>query len=72
VFAKAGCGGCHTLAAAAAHSTRAPSLDELRPSLDTVRSWVNKGGGAMPGFSGTLSDAEIEAVSRYVAENTGH
>jgi mono/diheme cytochrome c family protein len=71
VFAKAGCGGCHTLAAAGAHSTRGPSLDLMRPSLETVKHWVEKGGGGMPGFATTLSDAEIQAVSHFVAEQAG-
>ena len=32
---------------------------------------MRNGGGGMPAFEGTLSDAEIAAVSQYVAENAG-
>jgi len=32
---------------------------------------VRNGGGGLPAFEGRLSDAEIEAVAKYVAENAG-
>ena len=37
VFASAGCGGCHTLAAAGSSGTTGPNLDDAKPSADTRR-----------------------------------
>ena len=71
VFASAGCGNCHTLAAAGSSGTSGPNLDELMPDKETVEEQVRNGGGAMPAFEGELSDAEIEAVATYVAESAG-
>ena len=71
VFASAGCGNCHTLAAAGSSGTSGPNLDELQPDAETVEEQVRNGGGAMPAFEGQLSDAEIEAVATYVAESAG-
>jgi len=71
VFASAGCGSCHTLAAAGTHGNVGPNLDDLQPSFEAVKSQVENGGGGMPSFSGDLSAAEIDAVSRYVSENAG-
>jgi mono/diheme cytochrome c family protein len=71
VFASAGCGGCHTLAAAGTTGNVGPNLDDLQPDAPTVRSQVENGGGGMPSFSGELSPAEIDAVARYVAQNAG-
>jgi mono/diheme cytochrome c family protein len=71
VFASAGCGGCHTLEAAGSSGSSGPNLDELQPDQETVEAQVRNGGGGMPAFEGELSDAEIEAVAAYVAENAG-
>jgi cytochrome c551 len=71
VFASAGCGSCHTLAAANAKGVTGPNLDDLQPSLEDVRTQVTNGGGGMPSFEGDLSDAEIDAVATYVSENAG-
>jgi mono/diheme cytochrome c family protein len=71
VFASAGCGGCHTLAAADSSGNVGPNLDDLQPDVATVRSQVENGGGGMPAFGGDLSSEEIDAVARYVAENVG-
>jgi mono/diheme cytochrome c family protein len=71
VFASAGCGGCHTLAAANSSGNVGPNLDDLQPDAATVRSQVENGGGGMPAFSGDLSPEEIDAVSAYVADNAG-
>jgi len=71
VFASAGCGGCHTLAAANTTGNVGPNLDDLKPDFATVQSQVENGGGGMPSFGGDLSSAEIDAVSRYVADNAG-
>lgn len=71
VFASAGCGGCHTLAAADSSGAVGPNLDDLQPDAGTVESIVRSGRGAMPSFEGDLSDAEITAVAAYVAESAG-
>ena len=71
VFASAGCGGCHTLAAANASGTKAPNLDELQPSEDEVAEQVRNGGGGMPAFGDKLSDQEIADVAAFVSANAG-
>lgn len=71
VFASAGCGGCHTLAAADTSGSVGPNLDDLRPDEDAVSAAVRGGPGAMPSFEGDLSDAEITAVAAYVAGSAG-
>ncbi|HMJ03819.1 MAG TPA: cytochrome c [Conexibacter sp.] len=71
VFASAGCGSCHVLAAADAGGVTGPDLDDLQPSVEEVRSQVIDGGGGMPSFEGDLSTEEIDAVSTYVADNAG-
>lgn len=65
------CANCHTLAAAGAKGQVGPNLDDLRPGPDLVKTQTENGGGAMPSFKGKLSDAEIQAVADYVAENAG-
>jgi mono/diheme cytochrome c family protein len=71
VFESAGCGGCHTLAAAGATGTSGPNLDELQPDKDTVVEQVTNGGGGMPAFGDRLSEEEIDAVATYVADSAG-
>lgn len=70
VFAEAGCGSCHALAAADASGSVGPDLDEVSLDVDEVARQVREGGGAMPAFSDQLSDAEIEAVAAYVVESS--
>jgi mono/diheme cytochrome c family protein len=65
------CASCHTLAAAGASGAVGPNLDERKPDAATVSAIVTSGSGAMPSFSGRLSDAEIEAVAQYVATSAG-
>jgi mono/diheme cytochrome c family protein len=71
VFASAGCGGCHTLAAANASGTVGPNLDEASPSADHVVERVTNGKGAMPSFKSQLSEQQIQDVGAYVSENAG-
>ena len=65
------CGGCHTLAAAGTTGTAGPNLDQLKPPFDRAKRQVINGGGIMPAFKDSLTDAQIEAVARYVADNAG-
>src|SRR4051794_40873988 len=71
IFTSAGCAGCHTLKDASANGTVGPNLDQLKPPKDVVVHQVEVGGGAMPAFKGRLSDAQIQAVSAYVAQAAG-
>lgn len=69
VWAKGGCGGCHTLAGAGSTGTKGPSLDDRKPSLEQIVETVALGsefGGDMPAFSKRLTSAEIKLVAAYV------
>ena len=68
---KAKCGSCHTLADAATSGTVGPNLDALKPPFDRVKTQVINGGGAMPAFKDTLTDAQITAVAKYVSSVAG-
>ena len=70
VFASAGCGSCHTLAAAGTNGTIGPNLDDAKPDHDLVVDRVTNGSGAMPSFSGTLSEQQIQDVAAYVVAST--
>lgn len=62
------CALCHTLKAANSSGTIGPNLDELKPDLEKVSRAVKNGVGNMPPYDDTLSDGEIAAVSKYVAD----
>jgi mono/diheme cytochrome c family protein len=70
VFADAGCGGCHTLAAAESKGTTGPNLDELRPDAQRVQRQVRNGGVGMPSFAKRLTETEISQVAEFVSEST--
>jgi mono/diheme cytochrome c family protein len=70
VFASAGCGGCHTLAAAGASGSVGPNLDELKPDYDAIVHQVENGGGPMPAFKGQLSATQIHDVAAFVFTST--
>jgi len=65
------CAICHTLKEAGATGNVGPVLDELQPDEARVVAAVRGGIGAMPSFAGTLSDAQIRALARYVSKATG-
>ena len=65
------CASCHALAAAGANGTIGPNLDDPKRPYGAVREQVANGGSGMPAFKGRLTDAEIDAVSRFVASNAG-
>jgi cbb3-type cytochrome c oxidase subunit III len=67
----ANCASCHTLKAAGATGTVGPNLDQLKPSEPIVQHQVEVGGGVMPAFKGTLTQAQIDAVAKYVADSAG-
>jgi cbb3-type cytochrome c oxidase subunit III len=68
---SANCASCHTLKAAGATGTVGPNLDDLKPSFARAKKQVINGGGAMPPFKGKLTDAQIDAVARFVANFAG-
>jgi len=65
------CGGCHTLAAAGTSGTVGPNLDAISPPLARVVEQIHKGGGGMPPFEGTLTEAQITALAKWVVANRG-
>jgi mono/diheme cytochrome c family protein len=70
-FASAGCGNCHTLAAANSTGTIGPNLDTLKPDYRAVTAQVTNGGAQMPSFKSTLSTQQIADVAAYVVTSTG-
>jgi cbb3-type cytochrome c oxidase subunit III len=70
IFA-ANCGSCHTLANAGTSGTVGPNLDDLKPALARVVRQVTNGGAIMPAFKGKLTDAQIQAVAKYVSSSAG-
>ena len=71
VFASAGCGGCHTLAAAGTSGNVGPNLDKAKPPTELIVTRVTKGQGAMPAFADSLSAQQIADVAAYVVQSTG-
>jgi mono/diheme cytochrome c family protein len=71
VFASAGCGSCHTLAAARSSGQVGPNLDDAQPGYDVVVAKVTDGGGGMPAFGGQLSEQQIRDVAAFVATRAG-
>jgi cytochrome c6 len=67
----ANCGSCHTLADAGTSGAIGPNLDDAKPDAATVKAYVRGGGGGMPAFGDSLSNAEIDAVAAYVASVAG-
>ena len=77
VFARMGCGGCHTLAAASARGEIGPDLDARLPShtaaslrakiLDPAATAPAGGFAVMPGdFGERMSRAELDALVAYL------
>lgn len=65
------CAVCHTLEAAGAQGAVGPVLDELKPDAARVAKALRNGLGQMPSFKDKLTDAQIEALSMYVARASG-
>ena len=73
VYQSAGCGSCHTLAAASSTGTVGPDLDHTQLTVAQVENQVYYGGGDMPPFggpNGSLSNQQIADVSTYVSNNS--
>jgi mono/diheme cytochrome c family protein len=71
VYSSAGCGNCHTLAAANSTGTIGPNLDTLKPDYRAVTAQVTNGGAQMPPFKSSLSSQQIADVAAYVVDSTG-
>ena len=67
IWGKAGCGGCHTLAATGSAGTTGPNLDVLRLSAADIAAKVRTGGGVMPSFAKSLSAAQISSLASFVS-----
>lgn len=65
------CAICHSLRDAGSEGSVGPVLDEIKPDAERVRKALRNGLGAMPSFGKTLSEAEIQALARYVSEASG-
>ncbi len=65
------CASCHTLKAANATGTTGPNFDQLKPDAARVQHQVEVGGGVMPAFKGKLTDQQIQAVAKFVADTAG-
>ena len=62
-----GCGSCHTFADAGTSGSIGPNLDDAAPSFDLALDRITNGQGAMPSFSGQLTDQQIADVAAYVS-----
>jgi mono/diheme cytochrome c family protein len=62
-----GCGSCHALADAGTSGTIGPNLDDAAPSFELAVDRVTNGQGAMPSFSGQLTEQQIADVAAYVS-----
>jgi mono/diheme cytochrome c family protein len=71
VFASAGCASCHALADADAAGVIGPDLDASFPPYGKVVRRVTDGRGAMPSFTGTLTEQQIADVAAYVSSVAG-
>jgi cytochrome c oxidase subunit 1 len=71
VFESAGCGSCHTLAAADASGQVGPNLDQTKPTRALVVNRVTNGFGAMPPFKDQLSQQQIQDVAAFVSQSAG-
>ena len=70
IFAS-NCVSCHTLKAAGSTGTIGPNLDDAKPDEALVRDRVTNGKGVMPSFKGQLTQAQIEAVAKFVSQSAG-
>lgn len=62
---------CHTLSDAGSEGAVGPVLDEIKPSAQRIAKALRNGLGSMPAYGAKLSDAQIEALARYVSKASG-
>lgn len=62
------CQSCHGPDGAGGHVGPNLQKSSIAENLALVKRQVNNGGGAMPPFSGVLSDEQIDVVAHYVVE----
>jgi mono/diheme cytochrome c family protein len=62
------CESCHGTEGAGGHVGPNLQTSPVAANLSQVENQVRNGGGAMPPFSGALSDDEINLVAQYVVE----
>ena len=62
------CALCHTLKDAGASGAVGPVFDDLQPDAARVAKALKSGLGAMPSYRESLSDAQIDALARYVSQ----
>jgi mono/diheme cytochrome c family protein len=62
------CESCHGFMGAGGHVGPNLQTSSVAGHLDQVEAQIRHGGGAMPPFSGVLSDQEIGTVAHYVVE----
>jgi alcohol dehydrogenase (cytochrome c) len=65
------CQSCHGPDGAGGHVGPDLQKSSVAENLAQVEKQVRNGGGAMPPFSGVLSDEEIDVVAHYVVEQIG-
>ena len=65
------CAVCHTLQAAGAQGEVGPVLDEIKPNAERVLRALRNGIGAMPSFAEKMTEQDMQAVARFVAQSTG-
>jgi mono/diheme cytochrome c family protein len=70
VFDDAGCGSCHTLAAAHASGTAGPRLDGAQLDAARVERVVRDGASGMPPFKDQLGSKQIHQVADFVARSS--
>ncbi|WP_183030116.1 c-type cytochrome [Altericroceibacterium spongiae] len=67
LFQNWSCGACHLMKDAGGTGRAGPSLDTGSRSVKFIASRIANGQGAMPPFSGSLTDEEIDILAHYIA-----
>lgn len=65
------CAACHTLKAAGAAGEYGPMLDDMKLTTAQVTNAVRNGIGMMPSYKASLTEAQVQALARYVSTATG-
>jgi mono/diheme cytochrome c family protein len=70
LYARAGCGSCHTLADAGTTGNIGPNLDDSTSSFELAVERMTNGSGAMPSFLQQLGEDGINDVAAYIVSVT--